>query len=68
MHRSDTILDAELRNVMVKWARIFLRDGIEYNNSMPISTGDAKPIAQAVRQVPYAMSERLESANVHRHG
>ena len=69
MDFGDTILNAEtqdkIRNLMAKWARIFRRDDtdIGYNNSMPttIDTGDAKPIAQAVRRAPYALREPLES-------
>ena len=64
----DTVLNAEtqerIRELTVKWARIFSRDekGIGYNDSMPmhIDTGDAKPVAQAVRRVPYALREPLE--------
>ena len=68
MDFGDTVLSAEtqekIRDLMVKWARIFPRDDkdIACNDSMPmrIGTGDAKPIAQAVRRVSYAPREPLE--------
>ena len=68
MDFGDTTLNTEtqdkIRNLMMKWAQIFPRDDMDigYNDSMPmdIDTGDAKPIAQAVRRVPYALREPLE--------
>ena len=68
MNFGDTMLNAEtqekIRDLMVKWAQIFPRDDkdIGYNDSMPmdIDTGSARPIAQAVRRVPYALREPLE--------